>query len=809
MQVRSRVAVVAVAVLAMLALPAIASARLVRIGSIPFLPSGTTPLAGVASSQRIRITVVLVPRDPAALSRYAQAVSDPSSADYRHYLTPAQFRARFAPRAATVAAVRSALRERGLRTGVLTPNGLSLHVNADIGTVEHALAVGFERVALRGGRVAELATQAPAVASTIAPAVQAIVGLSGLQHLTTSIARGSGRRSAQRRTTGEESAYAATGGPTACSAATAAGTRDTSYTVPQVAAAYQFSGLYAAGDYGSGVTVAAYELEPYDASDIAAYQQCYGTDAVISNLPVDGGSGTGAGSGEAALDIEQVIGLAPKIHLLVYEGPNSDSNGPGSGPYDTFADIVSDDKAEVITNSWGQCEELEGKTDAEAEDTLFEEAAAQGQTMISVSGDDGSEDCDGESALGAAELAVDDPGSQPFVTSVGGTSMTAVGPPPTETTWNSGGGLTETLGLAGGFGAGGGGISTFWTIPSYQSGAPTSDHVISSYSSGTPCGDGSGDCREVPDVSADADPEHGYEIYYNGAGTQSGAQGWQAFGGTSTSAPLWAAVLALADADKTCDGSSVGFANPALYRLGAAPGYFNDITSGNNDFTGLEGQHFPAGVGYDMATGLGTPDATALAAGLCAEVLRLSTPHAQRSYVGSTTKLKLAGADGPGLTVKLTASGLPKGLKVDSTAKEITGKPTKAGRYTVTLQAADTGSGHRLAAFSWTVGALPSVSALAVSRALSSHPTVALTLKAGRDAPALSSATVTLGGGLILTGRVRKASARLKLSGRAGSPAAAAAVRTAAEAGHLTATVTTVDADGGRARQRLKLRVSS
>ena len=128
-------------------------------------------------------------------------------------------------------------------------------------------------------------------------------------------------------------------------------------------------------------------------------------------------------------------------------------------------------------------------------------------------------------------LAVSDPASQPDVTSVGGTSLghgtQTLGPPPTEQAWNDALYYSE--------GAGGGGISTTFAMPAYQQALG-----VVSGSSGTPCANAGGDCREVPDVSADADPSSGYIIYDSVNGL-----GWTALGGTSGAAPLWAAVLAV------------------------------------------------------------------------------------------------------------------------------------------------------------------------------------------------------------------------------------------------------------------------
>ena len=122
-------------------------------------------------------------------------------------------------------------------------------------------------------------------------------------------------------------------------------------------------------------------------------------------------------------------------------------------------------------------------------------------------------------------LAVDDPASRPLVTGVGGTAMSSAGAPPTQSTWNLGGNGTGLVGLASG--AGGGGVSSLWGMPGYQSDAAASLHVENANSSGRTCGATSGLCREVPDVSSDADPDTGLVIYYNGSGTSPAqASGW-------------------------------------------------------------------------------------------------------------------------------------------------------------------------------------------------------------------------------------------------------------------------------------------
>ncbi len=591
-----------------------------RIGQAPALPLGTTLVAGLASVKTMPLTVALAPRNPVALASYAKAVGNPESPDYRRYLSPSEFRSQFAPTNATILKVDAALRSRGLHPGALTANGLAIHLRSSGAAVERAFSLTLARVRLPNGRDAVYNVEAPALDSDVASAVQAVIGLSSLAQMqrldlpSASVAARGGQVSRGQVSGGQvggtgsrgartDATHVATGGPRPCAKAVQVAPGQNAYTADQIATAYGFSGLYQSGDLGQGVTIGVYELEPDAQSDIAAYQKCYGTHVKVSYVKVDNGVGTGAGQGEAALDIEQLIGLAPKATLLVYQGPNNSADNPGTGPYDTLAKMVSQDKAQVLSNSWGECEKLEGFADAHAENTLLEEAATQGQTFVSAAGDSGSEDCYGPAPGSNTDnaLAVDDPGSQQFATSVGGTSLTAIGPPPLETVWNDDNPEIDYARFGIQQGAGGGGLSSLWTMPTYQSSAPPPLGVISSDSSGAPCGAPAGSyCREVPDVSADADPMWPYLDYWNGNDVLLHAEsGWQGTGGTSGAAPVWAALFALADASRDCQGTLIGFANPELYELAgqSQSTYFNDITTGNNDFTpdGNTAGLYPAG----------------------------------------------------------------------------------------------------------------------------------------------------------------------------------------------------------------------
>jgi subtilase family serine protease len=741
--------------------PASARSGQVRIGSAPKLSSGAKLLAGEAAVKPMQISLALVPEHAAELARYAREVSEPGSSRYRQYLTAAQFARRFGASPATVTRVERSLRAHGLRSLGLSSNRLSLKIKASTAAVEHAFNLQLASFRLTDGRDVTLNMEAPAVDRRIAGSVQAVVGLSGLATMRAPLehaAAASGGTTSPSGTA-HSSKHVVTGGPQPCGAATTAATEQDSYTPDQIASAYDFSGLYQQGDLGAGITIAVYELEPDLSTDIAAFQKCMGTDTSITYAPVDSGVGTGEGSGEAALDIEQLIAFAPDAKLLVYQGPNSNSDSPGSGPYDTFAQIIGQDKAQVISNSWGECEAVEGKTDATAESTLFEEAALQGQTVVSASGDDGAQDCDSGGNNPNTSLAVDDPASQPFVTGVGGTALESLGDPPTigltETAWNDHDepGIS-TLGIEPG--AGGGGLSTIWPMPAYQRNAAATLDVVQGNSVQNGCSAAAGYCRQVPDVSINADPAMGYISYFNGTGNDHQAlAGWQGTGGTSSASPVWAALFALSDALPACGGESIGFANPSLYALAGSSEstYFNDVSSGGNDFTGTASGLFPAGVGYDMATGLGSPKAAALAAGLCGQVVHVSGPTSERMFVGTSVQAnqQYTGTPPAGVdeALSFSGSGLPAGVSVDQTTGLLSGEPTKAGVYRSHIAATTPTGTIGSMLVTWTVEGRPTVVNTSLTT-VTGQPQLALTVASGEAEPGLRSVTLTLPSGVRL-----------------------------------------------------------
>ena len=286
-----------------------------------------------------------------------------------------------------------------------------------------------------------------------------------------------------------------------------------------------------------------------------------------------------------------------------------------------WAQIVQD-AVPVVSTSWGDCELSMDPSEVQQENILFTAAAAQGQSVFAASGDSGSAGCAFDQPTNGSQafkgLSAGDPGTQPFVTSVGGTTLTIDSTSSVynnEVAWNN-----LPVGTYSG-GASGGGISKYWVAPSWQSGPGVNSGVTSAL----PCHAPSGKfCRETPDVSLHADPTNGYLIYCTApqAGCDSTAP-WNSIGGTSAAAPMWAAMMALANEMSVRQGGfNLGFVNPLLYQIASdATKYsnsFHDITAGTDDYDNLNGGKYATTNNYDMATGLGSYKAFNLATNLVA-----------------------------------------------------------------------------------------------------------------------------------------------------------------------------------------------
>jgi subtilase family serine protease len=733
---------------------ATASTSRLRVQTAAALPSGAHTLGAMRTTAPLKLTIALRPQNASALQSFATAVSTPGSPSYRHFVTVDRFAKRFGATSAQISAVQSQLRSQGLTVGAPSANHLTLPVTGSVAQVQSAFSTKLSRVKLSDGHSTYLNSEAVALPASVAGDVQGVIGLDGAAIPRPQYVKAPAKRSSLTRHA--LAAQDATGGPQPCSQAAAMQT--SGYTADQLATAYNFPPYYLAGDMGAGQTVALFEEgAPYPQTDVGEFQGCYGTTGTVTLVNVDGGPGpynandpnSVNGDGEVTLDIDVVNEMAPKANILVYSAP-----GTAAAAVDTLTAIVSQNQAKVVSISYGACEANTPAATSNAQNTLLLEAAAQGQSVFASSGDAGDAMCS-QQTPGNTALSVIDPGNQPFITSVGGTTLFPyAAAAPTEGVWNSG----PSSGS-------GGGVSKNFTMPAYQSTAATSLGLINP-DSGQGGGCGGGNCREVPDVSADAAAETGYVVFSNGA--------WTVTGGTSASSPFWAGFFALANASSTCRGLSLGFANPALYQI-AGSAYlsnFFDVTKAsqvtglaNNDVFQANNGVYPTTAGYDMTTGLGSPNAAALGASLCSVrapvyTVAVTSPGNQSTFAGTPVSLAVHGADSGGAALNYTATGLPAGLAINAATGVISGTPTTPQTATVTVGAGDQFTNAGATSFTWAIAARPVIGkpkakSVKLSGLGKRKPKLTLTLAAGTNAPALKAVAITLPKGLSFAGKVK------------------------------------------------------
>ncbi|HVW80947.1 MAG TPA: S53 family peptidase [Mycobacteriales bacterium] len=629
-------------------------------GTVPALVRAATDIGSIAPLATLRVALPLALPDPAALDRYVTAEYRTGSRQFHRFLRPAQFGRRFGAPQAEVSAVSGVLNRLGLHVSAPGPNRLYVTASGPAELVENAFGTAIDR--FREGTESFFAnTSDIKLPSGLVGAVTGVVGLDDAARPQPQIDTGQPTRMAASRppVTPHLVTIGQNGGATPCPAAIAG----VGYTAPQLATAYDFNGLYAKGFLGQGMSAALVEFDDYHDSNVAAVKSCYHLTTPVTRRLVDGGSGgpPAGGEVEAMADITTMLEMLPKLaHLYVYVAPNT-----ALSEVDLYNQFVTDDSAPVISSSWGSCEQLGSAADNRLYAEVTEEAAAQGQQIFDASGDSGAVDCGGFPAPTGDSVSVEQEAAVPWVTGVGGTDLgerTANGlpGPRDEATWNDDG-------------AAGGGVSTLWRMPAWQR-ALASARTAPGHS-GAACGAPAGQlCREVPDLSADADGDFGiqggkrqfaddvgspgYSMYCATPNCSllggvtglplpplNGVGGWEPVYGTSLSTPLTAAAALLWDQwakDSQLDG--LGLINPSLYRIAANPtSYardFHDITTGSNDAqydradcpAGCNTHHlYRAAKGYDMATGLGSYDAANLGADLVAagEQVTLLPDHVQ------------------------------------------------------------------------------------------------------------------------------------------------------------------------------------
>ena len=621
------------------------------------VPKTTDDVTSSYSSSKMQIEVAVAPRDEAGLNTMLAALYDKNSPSYHHWLSTGQFDARYAPTPAARTAVAKYLSSSGLS---LVQSGSPYLVratgsSAQIQRTFHTTLNSFKNP--QGTKY--FANTTPVyMPSSLAGASLGVIGLTNTVRNGQSLHRF--RNTLRRPAKASSTTSCETGYPTLQQlfgladgtnfpSGYGAGPGCSGLTPSQDNSLYGAPSLGARGK-GKGVDLAVFELSAYQHSDIATWaHQFYGPgyNPPLVDVNVDGGplnvqcpagdmcppqfEGY-SGDIEVDADIETQLAIAPAVsHLIVYNAPNDFT---GQTELDEYTAIAKANVADSISSSWGTCENDITSGYAQAENVIFRQMAAQGQSLFSASGDTGAFDC--IRSDGTTNVNVNDPTAQPWVTGVGGTSFENFNPGTNphprypragEAVWNpynlcSNAGPSAANDNHDGFswcaltGAAGGGSSQYWGMPSYQKGRG----IINS---GTTYGNGTTQCslaktgtpcREVPDISANADEFTPYAEYCTGnANTPfsvcaqfSGGQpvpGWFGIGGTSLSSPLVSAIIADRD---SLHGNRTGNINPTLYReYRIAPNlFFHDVTGAGHiaKNNGL----YPTVPGYDLATGIGT-----------------------------------------------------------------------------------------------------------------------------------------------------------------------------------------------------------
>ncbi len=354
-----------------------------------------------------------------------------------------------------------------------------------------------------------------------------------------------------------------------------------------LAKAYQFPPQYD----GLGQTIGLLEFSNgYSTTDVHGFWQAMGVSAPeLAFVSVDGTPNDGGVSSqdmEATLDVEWAGGLAPGAQLVVYEanaGSSDQSFGMSVLKALDYAVHDSVHRPSVLSISYGDAENRFPSSELSSWDSIMAEGGLTGVTTFVASGDQGAYGLHG---AGALVPHVDAPADCPHAVAVGGThlELNADGSIRVETGW------TDTNNN----GASGGGISQIFAVPGYQ------------IRVNLPLPSGGKPGRGVPDVAANADPDTGYAVLFEGSMT--------VVGGTSAAAPLWAALWArLNQARAASQKGSIGYSNPDLYDLGPTSA-FRDITQGSNSYAGVLG--YSCTTGWDAVTGWGSPRAQTLIAEL-------------------------------------------------------------------------------------------------------------------------------------------------------------------------------------------------
>ncbi len=560
--------------------------------------------------ERMLLQLSSGPDQDAALAQLLDDQNDPAAARYHQWLTPEQFGQQFGPAQSDVDAITAWLASEGFTVSSVAPGRRTIEFSGTARQVEHAFRTEMHRYNVNG--VEHVANFSDiSIPEALSPVVAGVVSLHNF-----------GARPLHRKTVRRVPLTNLSDGSHGLSPF-------------DFATIYDLKPLWNLNFDGTGQSVAIAGRTNINLSDVTTFRSTFGLTGNNTQVVVNGtnpGIVSSDEETEADLDVEWAGAVAKgaTIELVVSKSTNSTDGVDLSDQY-----IVNNNVAAVVSVSFGACEAQAGSSNS-FYNSLWQQAAAQGMSVFVAAGDSGSAGCDVPSSTGKRGNNTTTPASQgfgvnglastPYNVAVGGsefndasnpsafwntsndaTAASAIGYIP-EVAWNES--SYTTAGAANnGLWAGSGGVSKLYATPSWQTGA------------GVPAvdpGTTTAHHRYLPDVSLTAAGHDGYLVYQEGQ--------LELVGGTSAASPSFAGLMAVID---QYSGGRNGNPNTRLYALASLnPAAFHDVTGGTNatpcsggspncssTTAGTVGvmNGYSAGVGYDLATGLGSVDAYALA----------------------------------------------------------------------------------------------------------------------------------------------------------------------------------------------------
>lgn len=558
----------------------------------------------ITGDEPLTLTVVLNRSDPDGFAAYLADVYDPASPAFRQFLTPTQVSDRFGPHQADYDAVKEYFTQYGFMVDVESANRMTVSVRGTRSNAANALAVEFGDYTIDQRKFFANATQ-PRLPAPLASRVHAVAGLNDLaapQPLYAAIIMAfcnvSSYLSLYFNEAGRVAIYLK------C-------LKDHKVSPP--------AGVLAAPDPpppawqgvdGTGQKIGVVAFDTFQTSDVANYFALAGIPAAkisnVTSVHINGGAAAGPNQSEVLLDIALIMSNASGAQIAVYDAPI----GSG-GSYQAVFNAMISGGVTIISNSWAYCEDQTTLADVQSIEAILQTAAASGISAFSAAGDRGSTCLNGHANTAHV------PATSPHITAVGGTSLKlGVGDTyGSETWWDAS--TSTPPGGQGGFG-----VSQFFSRPSYQNGLSVSP------------------TRSVPDVAANADPREGYAICQAAAG---GCPTGLLYGGTSASAPIWAAFAALLN---QAQGTNLGFFNATVY-----------------PFANTDAFYAASSMGSDFAhVGLGSPNLPRLHQRLTAQTTGVASATVSEVRAYSEDNYALPDSITTGLPVP--ADGATKGYVV-------------------------------------------------------------------------------------------------------------------------------------------------